>query len=432
MSEIMSAIEQVAKSFEEMKKTNDAMLKEERAGNSARAAELKQALDKISDDLSTHAKAREIAERRHATMQERLEILEAVNSRPGKTAEDKIRSEHKDLFFRWVRSSGTDESALHEYKQLQQKARDLKAVSIGTDAAGGFGLPEEISRSIDNLVLKTSDIVANVKNVATGTSDYKELVSQNDAGSGWSTETGSRSATATPQLRNRVPTWGELYALPSATNWSLEDIFFNVETWLTDTVAEAWSVALSTAIYNGNGSGVPTGMFNATPVTTDDYASPERAHSTLEYIPLVSPSSPFTSTGVTADSLIALVYQLRRGYTNGAKFAMNRTTLGHVRRLKDTYGQYLWQPSFQAGQPDMILGYPVFVWEDLGNPTTGNAYPVVFGDFRRGYTLATRNGTSVLRDPYSTKGQTAFYIARRVGGIVTNNNALKVLKVSIS
>jgi HK97 family phage major capsid protein len=432
MSEILNAIESVAKSFEELKKTNDQMLDEERKGNAARAAELKQALDKISDDLSTSHKQREIAERRQATMQERIEILEAVNSRPGKTAEDKIRSEHKDLFTRWVRSGGNDESALREYKALEQKARELKAVSL-TDAAGGFGMPEEISRSIDNLVLKMSAIAANVKNQPVGTSDYKELVSVNEATSGWSTEAATRNATNTPVLRARVPTWGEQYALPTATNWSLEDIFFNVEQWITDSVADAWSVALSTSIYNGNGSGQPTGMFAAAPTAADDYASPERAHGTLEYIPLAAAaSSPFTTAGVTADSLINLVYQLRAGYMSNAKFAMNRTTQGHVRKLKDSTGQYLWQPSLQAGQPDKLLGYDVFTWEDLGNPTTGNAYPVVFGDFRRGYTLATRNGTSVLRDPYSTKGSTAFYIARRVGGIVTNNNALKVLKVALS
>lgn len=431
MSEIMQAIEAVGKSFAELKETNEKMLAEERAGNTARAKELKDALDKISDDLSQNVKAREVAERRHATLQERLEILEAVNARPGKTVEDKIRSEHKDLFVRWMRSAGTDDRAVAEYRSLVEKSRDVKAVSL-TDAAGGFAMPEEISRSIDTLVLKISDIVANVKNQPVGSQDYKELVTQNDANSGWSTEAGTRSATNTPQLRSRAPTWGELYSLPSATNWSLEDIFFNVENWLTENVSEGWSVAMSTAIYSGNGSGAPTGMFAAAPVTTDDYASPERAHGVLEYIPLTNPSSPYTSSGVTADSLIDLSYSLRRGYLNNAKFAMNRATQGHCRKLKDTNGQYLWQPSLQIGQPDSLLGYPVFTWEDLGSPTGAGAYAVVFGDFRRGYTLASRQGTTVLRDPYSTKGSTAFYIARRVGGIVTNNNALKVLKVAVS
>lgn len=231
MSEIMQAIESVGKSFEELKSTNQKMLEEERAGNAARARELKDALDKISEDLSLNVKNKEIAEKRIATMAERLEILEALNDRPRATVQDKIRSEHKDLFTRWIRSRGSDEAAVHEYKNLVQKSREVKDVSL-TDAAGGFAVPEEISRAVDNLVLKQSQIVANVKNVQVGTSDYKELISVNELTSAWAAEATSRSAKDEPTLRQRTPTWGELYTYLQASNWSLEDIFFNVEDWL--------------------------------------------------------------------------------------------------------------------------------------------------------------------------------------------------------
>ena len=432
MSEIMQAIEAVGKSFADLKETNERMLAEERAGNEVRAKELKTALDKISDELGANVKAKELLEKRLATMQDRIEIVEALNDRPRATIQDKIRSEHKDLFLRWIRSGGTDRDAEMKARELAEKAREVKDVSIGTTTAGGFALPEEISRAIDVLVLKQSAIVANVKNVQVGTQDYKELVTQLDNTAAWSTETGSRSATTTPQLRERAPTWGELYALPKASNWSLEDLMFNVEQWLMDASAEQFAYALSTAIYNGNGSGKPTGMFNGAPVTTDDYASPERAHAVLEYIPITSPSSPFTSSGLTAKTLIDLVYQLRAPYRNGAQFAMNSVTQGHVRKMTDSQGQFLWQPSLQMGQPDRLLGYPVFTWEDLGNPTTGNAYAAVFGDFRRAYTLATRSGIQIIRDQVTAPGFTNFYVSRRYGGCVTNNNAVKVAKVAVS
>ena len=264
-----------------------------------------------------------------------------------------------------------------------------------------------------------------------GTSDYKELVSVNETSYAWSAEAGSRSAQGEPTLRARVPTWGELYTYLTATNWSVEDIFFNVEDWLVTSAAEAFAVGLSSAIYNGNGSAVVTGMFNGAPVVTDD-GSPLRSAEVLEYIPITSPSSPYTSTGVTAKTIVDLVYSLNPAYAANAKFAMNRVTQGHVRKLTDTAGQFLWQPSMQAGQPDMLLGYPVFTWTHLGNPTTPNAYPVVFGDFRRGYTLATRAGMTVVRENITAPGFTKFYIARRYGGIITNNDCLKVAKVSVA
>lgn len=433
-NELMEAIAGIGKSFDELKRTNDQMMVEERKGHESRAKELAATLDKISNDLNEQSKNKEILERRLAQQQERIEIVEALADRPRATVQDKFRSEHKDLFVRWLRSKGTDRSAEEDYKKLVQKAVEMKVstVVIGTDASGGFGLPEEISRSVDQLVLAQSDILANVKNVQVGTSDYKELISINEATSGWATEVASRSATNTPVLRQRTPTWGELYALPSASNWSLEDVFFNVEAWLTQNVADQFAAAIDAAIYNGNGSGKPTGLVNTTPATNNDYSSPMRSAEALEYIPLTTPSSPYTSSGVTADSLIDLVNLLRQPYHNGAKFAMNRQTRGHVRKLKDTYGQYLWQPSFQAGLPDMLLGYPIFIFEDLGAAKTANAFPVMFGNFNRGYTFVTRSGTSILRDPYSTKGTTAFYVAKRCGGIVTNNDAIKVLKVSVS
>ena len=431
MSEILQAIEAVGKSFQELKSTNEQMLDAERKGNDARAKELKTALDKISEDLGAASKSKELLEKRLATQQDRLEILEALNDRPRATIQDKIRSEHKDLFVKWIRSRGTDQNAEHAYKELVAKSREVKDVSL-TDAAGGFALPEDISRAIDNLVLKSSAIAANVKNVQVGTSDYKELVTVNDVTYTWAAEADSRSATAEPTLRNRAPTWGELYAYMQASNWSLEDLFFNVEGWLVENASEAFGVGLSTAIYNGNGSGKPTGMFNTAPTAADDYASPERNHGAFEYIPLTSPGSPFAPTGLTAKTLVDLVYQARAPYRANGKFAMSSVTQGHVRKLTDTTGQFLWQPSLQMGQPDMLLGYPVFTWEDLGAPTTSTALAAVFGDFRRAYTLVTRSGMSVVRDNITAPGFTKFYMARRYGGIVTNNNALKVAKVSIS
>ena len=431
-NQIMDAIEGIGKSFEEFKKVNDQILDEERKGNEARARELQATLDKIGDELSQHQKNREILEKRLAAQQDRIEIVEALNDRPRATVQDRIRSEHKDLCLQWIRSKGQDYEALAKYKELVSKAREVKDVTIGTDASGGFALPEEISRTVDKLILNFSGIAANVKNVQVGTSDYKELVSVNNASYAWSTETGTRSATTSPELRNRAPTWGELYAYPSASNWSLEDLFFNVENWLVDNISEGFAVGLSTAIYNGNGSGTLTGMVNTAPVTTNDYASPERNHAALEYMPLTSPASPYIPTGVTADSLIDLVYLLRAGYRAGAKFAMNSSTQGHCRRLKDTNGQYLWQPSFQMGQPDMLLGYPVFTWEDLGSSVAANTYPVMFGNFAKAYTLAARSGMAIVRDNITTPGYTAFYVSRRYGGCVTNNNAVKVLKVSIT
>jgi HK97 family phage major capsid protein len=96
--------------------------------------------------------------------------------------------------------------------------------------------------------------------------------------------------------------------------------------------------------------------------------------------------------------------------------------------LKDTTNQYLWQPSLQAGQPDMLLGKPISVWEQMPDPNGGN-HPVAFGDLKQAYLLTRRTGLRVTRDAVTNVGYVRFYVRQRLGGIVLNNDALKVLKL---
>jgi len=426
ISELVEVTEKVAKTFEEFKKVNDQRVEEVEKKNEARAAELSETLQKISADLDGSVKDRKIAEKKYATLTERLEILESLNERPRGAIQEKAQAEVKDAFFKLFRSGFQDMDARQSYKQAIEKAREVKAATIGTAADGGYAVPEEISRSIDSLVLKLSDVASAVKVVTAGTSDYKELVSIHGTTSAWSAETGTRSETATAQLRERAPTWGELYAYPKASNWLLEDSFFDVASWLVQDASEGMSQAISAAIYNGNGNSKPTGIFNTAPTAVADYASPMRAATTIEYVPCDA-TSPQT---VSSDDIIDLVYKLAPRYRSGSQFMMNTVTQGYVRKLKDSNGQYLWQPSLQAGQPDMLLGYPVGTWEDLADPTTADGFSVVFGNFARAYVLVQRSGMAIDRESFTTPGYTKFYLRKRYGGCVLNNDAVKALKLA--
>jgi HK97 family phage major capsid protein len=165
-------------------------------------------------------------------------------------------------------------------------------------------------------------------------------------------------------------------------------------------------------------------MVNTTPTNVDDYASPMRAAAVYEYI--ATGSSPIT-TEPSIDDLIDLQVAVRRPYQPNAKWAMNSITVGKLRQKKDTQGQYLWQPSVQVGAPDLLLGKPVIVWEDMAN-YAGSALPIAYGDFRRAYTYATIGGMSMIRDNVTVPGFTNFLTAQRAGGIPRNNDAVKFLK----
>ncbi len=357
----------------------------------------------------------------------RIEILEALSERPKGTPEEVAREKYQEKFFDALRGGFKNPHTAQELKDLMVESKD---VTIGTNAAGGFALPKQIGSDVDALLLKLSDIVSNVKNIRVGTSDYQELVAIHGGTSGWVAETGTRSATGTPNLRSQKPTWGELYAYPQISEWSAQDLFFNVAEWLVNDVAEGMANTLATAIWSGDGSDKPTGMTNGAPVTTDDHASPLRSAVVYEYIPITSVSPVLSGPG--GDDIIDLVYQLNRRYRNGASFAMNTVTQGHVRKLKNSNGDYLWESSLQVGQPDRLLGYPIFTWEDMGNPTVADAHCIGFGDFRRAYLLTSRTELMMDSEGITNPGYIRFYVRRRYGGYPLNNDAVKFLKVAAS
>jgi len=108
---------------------------------------------------------------------------------------------------------------------------------------------------------------------------------------------------------------------------------------------------------------------------------------------------------------------------------MNRRTVSMVRKFKDADGHYIWQPAIEAGGASSLLGYPLTEIEDMPD-VESETTAIAFGDFRRGYLIADRQGVRVLRDPFSAKPYVLFYTTKRVGGGVQDFNAIKLLKFS--
>jgi HK97 family phage major capsid protein len=425
---LTKSINNLGVAFEAFKETNDERIVALEKGDTSKAGELGIKLAKIEKDVGSFAKLKKDIEIEMQLHKERIEELESRANQPGRTGSEKLRSEYKSTFIDWIRSKGQAADLEAKLKALHSKAIEMKDVTIGTPAAGGYAVPEEISREIERLEKKFSPVRRLVKVVPTGTSDYKELVSIGGASSGWVGESGSRTATTTSQLRERAPTHGEIYAYPQVSEWSLDDIFFNVEQWLAEEVAESFAINEGDAVIRGNGTNKPTGMLNTTPVTTADFASPLRAAAAYQYIASQSGVSP-PVYGINPDKLVELVYTLNSSYRAGATWVMNSTTTGAVRKLKDSNGQYHWQPGLQLGQPERLLGYPVETWEQLDD-IGANKFPIAFGNWRRAYVVSDRVGLRITRDNISNVGFVRFYVRRREGGTVLNNDATKWLSTT--
>lgn len=319
--------------------------------------------------------------------------------------------EHKKAFSAFLRK-GAD-NGLAEI--------EAKALSLQTSTDGGYAVPEELDRSIQDLLINISPFrqLANV--VQVGNSNYKKIVNKRGTASGWVGEVASRGVTATPLLAEIIPPLGEIYAFPQASQQMLDDVFFNAEAWISGEVAVEMDRAEGAAFLNGTGTNQPKGILAQTVATTDDGV---RAFGSIQAV----------HTGVAGDwaasnkfdTLFTLVGKLKAGHRANASFITNKALLFEMAAFKDSQGRYLWQPSLQAGKPDTLLGYPVHEMEDMPAKATGSA-SLIFGNFKAAYTIVDRMGTRVLRDALTNKPYVGFYVTRRVGGAVIDSEAAKVL-----
>ena len=153
-----------------------------------------------------------------------------------------------------------------------------------------------------------------------------------------------------------------------------------------------------------------------------------RGAAALQYIPISSVANP---TILNYVSIVDLVAQPKERYLLGdsVAFVMHRTTLAQVRKMLDSTGQPIWQPSVIAGTPSTLLGYNVFTTDAM--PTfAADANIIAFGNWKAGYLLADRVGMRILQDPFTAIGHVSFYVRKRVGGCTLNNDALKILRLS--
>jgi len=204
----------------------------------------------------------------------------------------------------------------------------------------------------------------------------------------------------------------------------LDDAAFDVEACLADEIAHEFAKAEGTAFVTGDGTNKPKGFLSYATANTGDQA---RAFGTLQTV--VTGVANDLPASAPQDKLLDLVHALRAPYRQGAVWVMNSGTLARVRKFKDSNGAFIWQPGLVTGQPDTLLGYPVVESEDM--PDIGaNALPIAFGNFRAGYVIAERSETSILRDPFTNKPYVNFYATKRLGGAVSNSEAIKLLKIS--
>lgn len=132
-----------------------------------------------------------------------------------------------------------------------------------------------------------------------------------------------------------------------------------------------------------------------------------------------------------ADVLIDALYTLKGQYQKNAVWGFHRDALRLIRKLKDNYGQYLWQPGVSGGQPDTILNRPFFMSEYIPNTFTTGQYVGVIGDFSK-YEIADSLSIEIQRliELYAEANQVGFIGRLEADGMPVLEEAFVRLKTA--
>ncbi|MBN8994356.1 MAG: phage major capsid protein [Rhizobiales bacterium] len=426
LAEIKKAVEDVSKGWEEYKSTNDQRLKEiEKKGaadpvTTDKLAKIEKTLgdfEGLNQKLVAIEKVNADAKKERDELELKLNRMSLAGANPEqKKAELKKRVNTWGMGVLRALILGEPNLSQDERKAIEDVRAEYKALSVTDDTTGGYLAPVEYVQEIIKGITEVSPVRSLVRVRTTANKSIQIPKRTGQFAAQWVSEQGPR--TETDGLRYgmvEIPTH-EIYALIDISQQNLEDSAFDLEAELSSESEEQFSVAEGAAVVSGNGVGKPQGFL-------DGGAGLGSTNS--------GSAATIADVNGQADGIITLFHSLKTGYVRNAKWALNRTTLGSVRKLKDTDKQYIWMPGVANGVPNTILGAPYVEVPDMPNENA-NAYPMAFGDFERGYTLVDRIAMALLRDPYTqaTAGNIRFIFRKRLGGQVTLSEAIRLLKCS--
>ena len=271
----------------------------------------------------------------------------------------------------------------------------------GVDADGGYLVPEEYDKRIID-VLTEDNIMRGLATTITTSGEHKINIAATKPAAAWIEEGGALvfgDATFGQTLLDAH----KLHVAIKITEELLYDNAFNLENYIITEFGKAMANAEEDAFLNGDGKGKPLGLFAETGGGT--------VANTL-------------TAAIKSDDVLDLVYALKRPYRKTAKFILNDQTLLSLRKLKDNNGAYMWQPSYQAGEPDKLLGYSVYT----------SAYApkalISFGDYSY-YNIGDRGTRSMqeLRELFAGNGMIGYVVKERVDGKLILPEAVQILKL---
>lgn len=339
---------------------------------------------------------------------ERQSVLDLELSKPTSTAITNKPSQHQETEKTGL-ASGEYKAAFWKAMKNKNSFDVQNALQVGTDSEGGYLVPDEFERTLvealqeENLFRQLATIIT------TSSGDRKIPVVATKGTASWVDEEGAIPESDDAFGQVSIGAY-KLATMIKVSEELLNDSVFNLERYIAKEFGRRIGAKEEEAFFVGDGTGKPTGIFNTTGgagvgITTA------------------------SASAITIDEIMDLFYSLKSPYRKNAVFVTNDATVKSIRKLKDGNGQYLWQPSVTAGQPDTILNRPLKTSAYVP-AIAAAAKTIAFGDFSY-YWVADRQGRAFqrLNELYAATGQVGFKATQRVDGKLILAEAVKVLQM---
>lgn len=342
-------------------------------------------------------------------MNARFDAIEVKLKRPITGVEgDKQQKSAEYTAFEKLLKFGTKNNAAWDRFSDEEKAAYAnirqKALVNTTDFGGGNLVPEDFNATVIKKLANLAGVGSRVSTQATSRDVVRwpkvtystDNIDNSSLTLTWEDESDSATTTdPTPIGSVSIPV-NRARGLVLLDRELLEDAAVDVMGLLSGLISDKVNVDTDRQLTAGTGGKKPEGF-------------------------MINASIPTTNSGSSGaflfDGLISLVYALPNQYVNGAEFMTSRTSMGLIRKLKDSQNRYLWEPSTQVGTPATLLGYPISGNEHIAAAAAASR-SLIFANFKQMYMKVEKAGMAIQRldEKYADSDQVGFIFRLRMGG----------------
>jgi HK97 family phage major capsid protein len=433
--EIKALIDKQGEAFDAFKKTHDE-LKNADVVTAEKLGRIEQSLDQAVEAKASLEQLIEAEKKEREGLEARINKL-GIQANSDEDAKQRVALAELNITLGAAMKSRNknynemDMEGYNAYRDAQLKflregeksltEAELKTLSVGSDPDGGYFVTPDTSGRVVRKIFETSPMRSICGQQTISTDKLEGVEDRDEAGAGYAGESTQGSDTTTPQVGKwEIPVFW-IDTEPKATQQLLDDAAVDIEGWLAGKVADKIGRFENSEFVTGS-AGKIRGLTSYDTALDDGSGV---SWGSFGHI-ITGVNGNFAASN-KADKLFDVIGLLKEAYLMNARWLTRRAVITEMRKFKDGNGQYLWQPSLQAGMPEVFAGYPITRAEDMPALATGSL-SLAFGDFSQAYQIVDRQGIRVMRDPYTSKPFVKFYTTKRTGGGALDFEAVKFLK----